>query len=74
MERSPYLKSIEEFMYLRRYAKRTIETYIHWIKDFIIFNNKQHPNTLGDAEVEAYLNHLVLRRNVAKQTQTVALK
>ena len=41
--KSPFLCSIEEKMRSKRYAKRTIESYIHWIKAFIYFNNKQHP-------------------------------
>lgn len=60
-------------MYQRRYAKRTTETYIHWIKDFIIFHKKQHPSALGECHVEEYLNHLVLDRQVAGQTQATAL-
>jgi len=40
---SPYLAYIAEQMRLRNYAKRTIESYIYWIKAFINFNKK---NTL----------------------------
>ncbi|WP_286261984.1 phage integrase N-terminal SAM-like domain-containing protein [Thalassotalea atypica] len=37
---SPYLRFVAEQMRARRYAKRTIETYIYWIKGFInIYNN-----------------------------------
>gem|GEM_PF-1723649 len=56
-------------MMRRRYAKRTIETYIHWIRRFILFHQKRHPETMGDAEVEAFLDHLVLQREVAGSTQ-----
>ena len=73
MSSSPFLTLIRETMYQRRYAKRTTETYIHWIKDFIIFHKKQHPSVLGESHVEEYLNHLVLDRQVASQTQAIAL-
>ena len=73
MASSPFLTHISEFMYKRRYSKRTIETYIHWIKDYILFHKKRHPSTLGTVHVEEYLNHLVLDRNVAPQTQSLAL-
>ncbi|MEX1033843.1 MAG: integron integrase [Cellvibrionaceae bacterium] len=73
MTRSPFLRSVEELMYRRYYAKRTIETYLRWIRGFIVFHGKRHPATMGDAEVEQYLNHLVLERKVAAQTQALAL-
>ena len=73
MYKSPFLQSIYDEMLRRRYAKRTIETYLHWIKSYIVFHNKQHPSTLGDADVESYLDHLVLKRNVASATQSLVL-
>lgn len=73
MYKSLFLSGIYDEMMRRRYAKRTIETYLHWIKSYIIFHDKQHPNLLGDADVEAYLDHLVLKRNVASSTQALVL-
>jgi integron integrase len=73
MYKSPFLSSIYDEMMRRRYAKRTIETYLHWIKSYIVFHNKQHPDVLGDADVESYLDHLVLKRNVASATQALVL-
>jgi hypothetical protein len=35
MGSSPFLTSIYERMRVMRYAKRTIDTYIHWIRDFM---------------------------------------
>jgi hypothetical protein len=40
-------------MYLKRYAKKSIQTYLKWINGFIRFNNNQHPSVLFDADVEA---------------------
>jgi len=71
--RSPFLQFIHETMFLKRYSKRTIETYIYWIKDFILHNNKRHPADIGDTEVENYLSHLVIARQVAANTQATAL-
>ncbi|MFN3882143.1 MAG: phage integrase N-terminal SAM-like domain-containing protein [Nitrincola lacisaponensis] len=67
------LQSVHQEMLRRRYAKRTIETYLHWIKRFILFHQKRHPETMGDAEVEAFLDHLVLKREVAAGTQALML-
>ena len=71
--KSPFLCSIEEKMRSKRYAKRTIESYIHWIKTFIYFNNKQHPIHCHNREVESFLSYLANQRAVAPKTQALAL-
>ena len=73
MTNSLFLTSISEFMQTRRFAKRTIQTYIYWIKRYIVFHNKQHPAKLGNKEVELYLTFLANTENVAPGTQTIAL-
>ena len=71
--KSPYLNYIADYMLARQYSIRTIDTYLKWIAAFIHFHNKRHPSTMGDNEVEAYLEHLVLRNNVSPRTQATAL-
>lgn len=73
MANSPFLRHIAEEMYARRYAKRTIETYVKWVSSYIHFHQKRHPATMGDNEVEHYLNHLVNELDVAAGTQASAL-
>ena len=73
MSSSPFLNSISEFMLVRRYSRRTIDSYLYWIKYFIVFNKKKHPSEMGDNEVEAFLTHLAVQRNVAAATQGIAL-
>jgi len=36
---SPFLESISRYMAVRRYSKRTVESYLYWIKYYIIFHN-----------------------------------
>ena len=73
MEKSPFLSHIQDYMFQRRYSKRSIETYTLWIRRFILFHNKRHPASMGDSQVEEFLNHLVLEKHVAAQTQALAL-
>lgn len=70
---SPFLQQVESIMWRKRYAKRTIENYLKWIGSYIHFHNKQHPDSLGEQHVVAFLDHLVLKRNVASNTQAQAL-
>ena len=46
---------------------------MHWIKHFIYFHGKRHPELLGEPEVTAFLNYLAAERNVAASTQNQAL-
>lgn len=46
-------------MMLKRYAKRTIKTYLSWNTDYIRFHNFQHPKDLDVVHVKAYLTHLL---------------
>ncbi|MES9818590.1 MAG: phage integrase N-terminal SAM-like domain-containing protein [Candidatus Thiodiazotropha sp.] len=49
------------------------KSYVYWIRQFILFNGKRHPNEMGKQEIEGYLNHLAYRRNVSASTQSGAL-
>ncbi|MFV0576792.1 MAG: integron integrase [Vibrio sp.] len=71
--KSEFLRYIYDYMLSRDYALRTVQTYLYWIKQFILYHDKRHPNTMGDAEVEQFLTHLVTNKNVAVKTQTIAL-
>lgn len=70
---SLFITYIKEQMRVKRYAKRTIESYVYWIKAFINFNRKKHPNDCHDKEVELFLSYLTNTLNVAPKTQALAL-
>ena len=58
---------------VRHYSIRTEETYIQWIRRFILANEKRHPRELGVVEVNDFLSNLALKRNVTASTQNQAL-
>lgn len=67
------LDRVRQVVRLKHYSYRTEQTYVGWIKRFILFHQKRHPKEMGKAEVEAFLNHLATDRNVAASTQNQAL-
>ena len=73
MYKSPFLEGLARHMVTRRYAKRTIKTYLYWVRRFIAFNNKQHPKSLGNKEVELFLDFLSNQQQVSPNTQATAL-
>lgn len=56
----------------RHYSIRTEQAYLDWARRFILFHHKQHPRTLGAVEIEAFLSHLAVKRNVSASTQNQA--
>src|SRR3972149_9749665 len=55
------------------YSRRTEEAYVHWIKRYIYFHGKRHPDELGEGEATAFLSYLASERRVAAATQGQAL-
>lgn len=54
-------------------ARSTEQAYVSWIRRFILFHGKQHPLTLREPAVNAFLTSLAVDRNVAASTQNQAL-
>jgi integron integrase len=56
----------------RQFSPRTSEAYVNWIRRFILFHNKRHPQTLTGDDVAAFLSSLANERNVGASTQSQA--
>ena len=67
------LDQVREVMHYHHYAIRTEQTYVKWILDYIRFNGTRHPQEMGKPEIERFLSHLAINRNVASSTQNQAL-
>jgi hypothetical protein len=63
---------VRDAIRLKHYAYSTEQIYVQWIKRFILFHDKRHPEGMGRAEVEAFLTHLAVEENVAASTQNQA--
>ena len=57
----------------KNYAYRTEQAYISWIKRYIFFHNLKHPAELTERDIESFLTHLAIQKNVASSTQNQAL-
>jgi hypothetical protein len=71
--KSRLLDQVREKIRLKHYSIRTEQAYLDWIKRFILFHGKRHPENMGNAELEQFLTHLAVERNVAASTQNQAL-
>lgn len=67
------MKLLEQYIIVaqrRRLREHTIECYLTWIRQFMTLSAARHaewkhPAQLGNADVEAFLNDLVLRRRLS---------
>nr|QZL14111.1 integron integrase [uncultured bacterium] len=66
------LEQMRSHLRTRHYSIRTEQTYIDWARRFILFHGKKHPRDMGAAQVEAFLTHLAVERNVSASTQNQA--
>ena len=70
---SPFLERVRAEIRVRHYSIRTEKSYLGWIRRYILFHGKRHPEEMGEAEIAAFLSHLAVNRNVAASTQNQAL-
>ena len=49
--RSPFLNSIADYMLVKQYSLRTVDTYLKWRSSYIHFHQKRHPASMGDNEL-----------------------
>jgi integron integrase len=67
------LDQVREAIRTRHYSRRTEESYVAWIRRFIIFHGKRHPKEMGEAEISAFLSGLAVKSKVSVSTQNQAL-
>ncbi len=67
------LDAVRDTIRLKHLSKRTEEAYISWIREFVLFHNKRHPDHMGEAEIRLFLSHLAQHKSVSSSTQNQAL-
>ena len=69
---SQLLNEINDYMRIKNNSPKTIEAYSQWIKRFIVFNKKQHPQNLTKEHIKKYISYLAIKQNVSASTQNQA--
>lgn len=67
------LDQCREVLRFHHFSYRTEQTYVDWIRRYILFHQKRHPKELGKEEINRFLSHLALERQVSASTQNQAL-
>jgi len=72
MAKKKLLDILVEKIRLKHYSKSTEDTYRYWCKNYILYHDKKHPKEMGKSEIEEFLTHLAVEKNVAPTTQNQA--
>ena len=57
---------------MRHLSHRTEDVYHNFIKRYILFHDKRHPNEMGADEISEFLTHLAVKEKVSASTQNQA--
>ena len=68
-----FMHKLRAFIRAKNLAYTTEKTYCLWVKRYIFYHNKQHPEEMSVAHVEQFLHHLAVVKNVSISTQKTAL-
>jgi len=66
------LDQVRQACRIRHYSIRTEEAYAAWVKRFILFHHKRHPQEMGAREINEFLTHLAVHGQVSASTQNQA--
>jgi len=67
------LDQYRDALRVRHYSHRTEETYVSWVRQFILYHNKRHPRDMDVSDINAFITYLANERNVAASTQNQAI-
>ena len=66
------LDRVREAIRSRHYSPRTERAYVFWIRRFIVFSGRRHPDVMGEPEIATFLTALATRLRVSASTQNQA--
>jgi integron integrase len=73
MQQKPkLLEQVRAIARARHLSHRTEDVYHNFIKRYILFHDKRHPNEMGAQEITEFLTHLAVNEKVSASTQNQA--
>ena len=67
-----FLDHVREVIRSKHYSPRTEKAYVFWIRRFIVFSGRRHPDTMAEPEITKFLTALATRLRVSASTQKQA--
>ena len=73
MPKTKLLDRVREEVRLRGMSRSTEESYARWVRRYVLFHGKRHPQEMAEEDLREFLVHLVTERDLAASTQNQAL-
>lgn len=67
------LEQYSEALRNRHYSLRTENTYIGWVRQYILYHKKRHPRDMGVAEINDFITSLANQKKISASTQNQAI-
>jgi integron integrase len=67
------LDQYSEALRTRHYSLRTEQTYISWVRQYILYHKKRHPRDMGVAEINDFITYLANQNQAISATLRVFL-
>ena len=64
---------MREMIRVKHYSIRTEQAYVQWIIRFVKYHHYKHPEKMDEKHIQAFLNYLAVKLNMAAATQNQAL-
>jgi integron integrase len=73
MEELALLHDMRTILHLRRMSRKTEETYLYWVRRFLLFHEERSPLEMGADEIRAFLSSLTAKEHVSGATHDLTL-
>jgi hypothetical protein len=73
MAEKKLLDQVTDDLRVKHYSYRPKQTYVDWVRRYILFHNKHHPREMGGTEVQVFITYLATERNLSASSQNQAL-
>jgi integron integrase len=70
--RTRFLTQVRHALRVQHYSRRTEQAYVGWIRRFVLFHGKRHPQEMGEEEIAQFLTSLAEEGHVSSSTQSQA--
>jgi hypothetical protein len=73
MSEKKLLDQVADALRVKHYSYRTEQTYVDWIRRYILFHNKRHPREMSETEIRTFITYLATERHLSAASQFQAL-
>ena len=61
-QRPTLMGKLREELAVRHDARRSVKSYVLWVRRYLVFHGYRHPREMGAGEIHAFLSHLATDR------------